>query len=113
MKRFLPLILAAGVLALAGCHIADVPEASVSAEGHAASTEHGTSEPTAPIEASTSPETAGAYPTSSAFPSNTPPSGKESVTALGYWGPRKANTQPVDAHAEGGNEGHGEAPAAH
>jgi hypothetical protein len=120
MKRFLPLVLAAGVLLLSGCHTADVPEATLP-DAHGAGGEHGaTGHEVAGNEAAShgadGHETNGTYPTAAAFPSSTPPSGKESVTPKGYWGPRKVNTEPTDAHAGGGHantahggaEGHGD-----
>lgn len=124
MKRFSPLVLAAGVLLLSGCHLADVPEASLPMEHDSATAEHGTPGNETPAAHPAN----GSYPTASAFPSTTPPSGKESVTALGYWGPRKVNTEPTPGHAneaghtntahpgsEGnaGEAGHGESPASH
>jgi hypothetical protein len=108
MKRFLPLILATGVLLLSGCHTADIPEGAMPEGGHGTTTGHETGgEVSHEVD-----DHASTPSTASAFPSSTPPSGKESVTPAGYWGHLKENTKLGEEHAEGG---HGEvgAPASH
>lgn len=107
------------MLLLSGCHTADVPESTVPEAGHGeAGTEHVSNE-----HETNGAHAAGDYATAAAFPSTTPPSGKESVTPSGYWGPRKVNTDPYvhgDSHGDGGHgapaqheAGHGEPPASH
>lgn len=107
MKRFLPLILAAGVLLLSGCHTADIPEGAMPEAGHG-TTEPESNMPHTDIVLHSDSDSS----TASAFPSTTPPSGKESVTPVGYWGHLKENTVLGDEHAEGGH-GEAAAPAAH